>query len=147
MHAAPMPEPFATALEAAGHRDGIHGHAHWRRVAENGLFVAQREGADPHAVLLFAILHDCRRQNDGHDPGHGPRAGQRLRVAQVRPELAVVVRLGREGRIDRRQARGIGHQPGLGPIGEVAIGEQEDRGPVFHRDPGGLDRREEAVRR
>ena len=76
MHAVPMPEPFATALEAAGHRDGIHGHAHWRRVAENGLFVAQREGADPHAVLLFAILHDCRRQNDGHDPGHGPRAAE-----------------------------------------------------------------------
>ena len=74
MTAPPIPPPIATALEAAGHRDGIHGHAHWRRVAENGLFVAHREGADPHAVLLFAILHDCRRENDNHDPEHGPRA-------------------------------------------------------------------------
>jgi len=70
-----LPDPIATALQAAGHRDGIHGDAHWRRVAENGLFVARREGADPHAVLLFAILHDSRRENDNHDPEHGPRAG------------------------------------------------------------------------
>jgi len=25
-------------------------------------------------VLLFAILHDCRRENDGRDPEHGARA-------------------------------------------------------------------------
>ncbi len=46
-------------------------------MAQNGLFVANREGADPHAVLLFAILHDCRHENDGHDPEHGPRAAAR----------------------------------------------------------------------
>ncbi len=63
-----------TALDAAGERQGIHGVTHRRRVAQNGLFVANREGADPHTVLLFAILHDCRRENDGHDPEHGPRA-------------------------------------------------------------------------
>ncbi len=62
------------ALAAAGTRRGIHGDAHWRRVAEAGLFLAEREDVNPHVVLLFAILHDCRRENDGHDPGHGPRA-------------------------------------------------------------------------
>ena len=25
-------------------------------------------------VRLFAVLHDCRRENDGADPGRGPRA-------------------------------------------------------------------------
>lgn len=66
--------PVAVALTAAGRRVGIHGDAHWRRVGEAGLFLAEREGVSSHVVLLFAILHDCRRENDGHDPGHGPRA-------------------------------------------------------------------------
>lgn len=66
--------PVAVALAAAGRRTGIHGDAHWRRVGEAGLFLAEREEVSAHVVLLFAILHDCRRENDGHDPGHGPRA-------------------------------------------------------------------------
>lgn len=66
--------PVAVALAAAGRRTGIHGDAHWRRVGEAGLFLAGREGVSANVVLLFAILHDCRRENDGHDPGHGPRA-------------------------------------------------------------------------
>jgi uncharacterized protein len=66
--------PVAVALAAAGRRDGIHGDAHWRRVGEAGLFLAEREGVSTHVVLLFAIFHDCRRENDGHDPEHGPRA-------------------------------------------------------------------------
>lgn len=66
--------PVAVALAAAGRRTGIHGDAHWRRVGEAGLFLAEREDVSAHVVLLFAVLHDCRRENDGHDPGHGPRA-------------------------------------------------------------------------
>ena len=66
--------PVAVALAAAGRRSGIHGDAHWRRVGEAGLFLAEREGVSTHVVLLFAIFHDCRRENDGHDPQHGPRA-------------------------------------------------------------------------
>lgn len=62
------------ALDAAGTRAGIHGDSHWRRVAEAGLIIAQRERLDRHVILLFAIFHDCRRENEGHDPGHGPRA-------------------------------------------------------------------------
>jgi len=70
----------ATALAIAGSRRGIHGDSHWRRVAEAGLHIADAEGVDRHAVLLFAILHDCRRENDGHDPGHGPRAAALARA-------------------------------------------------------------------
>ena len=66
--------PVAVALAAAGRRSGIHGDAHWRRVGEAGLFLAEREGVSAHVVLLFAIFHDCRRENDGRDPEHGPRA-------------------------------------------------------------------------
>lgn len=55
---------------------GIHGWPHWTRVRENGLRLAERTGANPRVVELFAWLHDSRRLNDGGDPGHGPRAAR-----------------------------------------------------------------------
>jgi uncharacterized protein len=55
---------------------GIHGAAHWQRVRENGLRIAKQSGADPLIVELFAFLHDCCREDDGTDPGHGERAAE-----------------------------------------------------------------------
>ncbi|HZZ78116.1 MAG TPA: hypothetical protein VFE62_06340 [Gemmataceae bacterium] len=55
---------------------GIHGVAHWQRVRENGLRIAKHTGADPRLVELFAFLHDCCREDDGADPGHGKRAAE-----------------------------------------------------------------------
>jgi uncharacterized protein len=54
--------------------DGDHGIAHWARVMENGLRLAEETGADVDVVRLFAILHDSQRRNEGFDPKHGPRA-------------------------------------------------------------------------
>jgi uncharacterized protein len=54
----------------------IHGVAHWQRVRENGLRIAKHTGADPFLVELFAFLHDCCREDDGTDPGHGERAAE-----------------------------------------------------------------------
>lgn len=48
---------------------GLHGVAHWERVRANGLRVADRL-----LVELFAFLHDCCREDDGNDYGHGQRA-------------------------------------------------------------------------
>jgi uncharacterized protein len=56
--------------------DGIHGVSHWLRVRENGLHIAEQSGADPLIVELFAFLHDCCREDDGTDPGHGARAAE-----------------------------------------------------------------------
>ncbi len=53
---------------------GDHGVAHWARVLENGLRLAEETGADPGVVRLFAVLHDSRRVNEATDPEHGPRA-------------------------------------------------------------------------
>lgn len=53
---------------------GIHGAPHWARVRANGLRLAKVTGADTTVVELFALLHDCKRENDGHDPEHGQRA-------------------------------------------------------------------------
>lgn len=55
----------------------IHGLQHWQCVARIGsrLAVATR-GADVRIALLFAVLHDSRRENDHHDPQHGHRAAR-----------------------------------------------------------------------
>lgn len=55
---------------------GIHGASHWARVRANGLVLAERTGADPIVVELFAVLHDVCRQNDGTDHGHGARSAE-----------------------------------------------------------------------
>jgi uncharacterized protein len=52
---------------------GIHGVTHWARVFENGLRLAARTGARIEVVSLFAVFHDSRRLNEGHDPDHGRR--------------------------------------------------------------------------
>ena len=53
----------------------LHGEHHWRSVAT----VARRlldegEPGDPAVVFLFALLHDCRRVDEGADRLHGRRA-------------------------------------------------------------------------
>jgi uncharacterized protein len=56
--------------------DGTHGPPHWGRALENGLCLAEQTGADISVVSLFAVLHDCRRVNEGEDSGHGLRAAE-----------------------------------------------------------------------
>jgi uncharacterized protein len=53
---------------------GLHGTSHWDRVERNGLYLCRFVSADPTIVRLFALFHDCQRQNDHIDPEHGPRA-------------------------------------------------------------------------
>jgi len=52
---------------------GLHGIAHWARVFENGLLVANHTQVSRDLVLLFSIFHDACRRNDGIDPDHGLR--------------------------------------------------------------------------
>ena len=56
--------------------DGDHGVAHWARVLENGLRLAEETSASVEVVSLFAVLHDSRRVNELSDPDHGPRAAE-----------------------------------------------------------------------
>jgi uncharacterized protein len=55
---------------------GDHGVVHWPRVLENGLRVAEVNGADPEVVKLFALFHDARRVNEHRDARHGLRGGE-----------------------------------------------------------------------
>ena len=54
----------------------IHGPDHWVRVERNGLYIAEKTGADKTIVQLFALFHDCMRWNDSVDPGHGLRGAE-----------------------------------------------------------------------
>jgi uncharacterized protein len=63
---------------------GPHGVAHWARVCENGLHLAEETGAKVDVVRLFAVLHDCRRIDEGRDPDHGPRAAEFARTLRGR---------------------------------------------------------------
>jgi uncharacterized protein len=56
--------------------DGTHGVAHWARVLENGLRLAEESGASVEVVQLFALFHDSRRVNEGVDNGHGRRGAE-----------------------------------------------------------------------
>ena len=63
----------------------IHGPEHWARVERNGLYIAEKTGADKAIVQLFALFHDCRRINDHIDDGHGLRGAEY--AAKIKHEL------------------------------------------------------------
>jgi uncharacterized protein len=65
----------ATERFALGPRSD-HGPAHWGRVAWHGRQLAQALGVDPRIPQLFALYHDCCRDNEYTDPRHGHRAAE-----------------------------------------------------------------------
>ena len=54
----------------------VHGADHWLRVLHNGRILAEETGANLNVVELFAVIHDCQRDNDGYDLKHGKRAAE-----------------------------------------------------------------------
>ena len=68
--------------------NGYHGVAHWARVYENGLRLIEMTGANVEVVRLFAIFHDSRRVNKGHDPDHGSRGADFAK--ELRGKLFVI---------------------------------------------------------
>lgn len=59
---------------------GHHGVVHWARVMENGLRIAETNGADVEVVALFALFHDSRRENEQIDDGHEQRGAEFART-------------------------------------------------------------------
>jgi len=53
----------------------LHGPGHWEQVERNAMELGENTpGCDIEVARLFAILHDCKRQNEGTGEGHGERA-------------------------------------------------------------------------
>lgn len=85
----------------------LHGLAHWGRVLENGLKLAEHEGGDRTVIRLFAVFHDACRQNQAVDHGHGARAaalaGKLLKDhPQVTPAQLALLQTACEGHTDGR---------------------------------------------
>jgi uncharacterized protein len=78
-------EAVRVVLAGAWRRDSaLHGEQHWWCVAATGLDLAAAvPRADRELTLLFGLLHDTRRENDSHDPEHGPRASLYARQLQA----------------------------------------------------------------
>lgn len=55
---------------------GIHGVAHWARVLENGLRLAEKTGATSEVVQMFAVFHDSKRLKEASDREHGKRGAE-----------------------------------------------------------------------
>lgn len=81
-------DPFEEAMHSLRERveqefslpaHSYHGPTHWSRVEQYGIYLAEQTGADLKVVRLFAIFHDCRREDDCTDPGHGLRGAERAR--------------------------------------------------------------------
>ena len=56
--------------------EGVHGIAHWARVLDIGLRLSDDNGADVDFVMLFALFHDSKREDEGGDPDHGSRGAE-----------------------------------------------------------------------
>lgn len=70
----------AILSRSTGKGSRVHGPAHWAGVAAAGYHLCtMTPEADPLVVLLFALLHDAMRQNDGYDPEHGKRGAELAR--------------------------------------------------------------------
>ena len=55
----------------------LHGPGHWEQVERNALELEKNTpGCDIEVARLFAILHDCKRQNEGTGGKHGERAAE-----------------------------------------------------------------------
>lgn len=54
-----------------------HGPRHWLQVEKNAIMLGEHTpGCDMEVARHFALLHDCRRENEGSDPEHGARAAE-----------------------------------------------------------------------
>lgn len=75
----PWPQPLldSVLVRSTFHWSSLHGLDHWRRVTDNSVaLAAETPGADAEIAMLFGLFHDSMRENDGHDPEHGPRAAK-----------------------------------------------------------------------
>lgn len=52
----------------------VHGIDHWKRVARIGEYLYQHTKADILVTILFAYIHDAKREDELYDPEHGLRA-------------------------------------------------------------------------
>ena len=121
----------------------------WRPAGATIVLVVGGVVADVAGAVLLLDAADAV-----HQPGRAgdrPRAGERLGIAEVRPELRCRRRRCGSARWRtaprcRAASSTSGSSHGSDAVGEVAVGEQDHRRAVLQRDAHRLDRGVEAVR-
>ena len=113
-----------------------------------------------HVVVVVGVVGDIARtvgllqaSDAVLKPGgsrNRPRPGKGLGISLVGPKLFGAVVVGVVGncgevRIDCGQGLEVGQTPGLGAVGEVAVGQQEHRGAIRDRNAGRFDRGIETI--
>jgi uncharacterized protein len=78
-----------TVLKHSGSKNSrLHGQVHWAGVAAAGFTLCElTPEADRGIVLLFSMLHDSMRVNDGHDQDHGKRAAALAQLLRESKDL------------------------------------------------------------
>jgi uncharacterized protein len=60
---------------ALNSESSLHGPEHWEQVEKNAIELGENTpGCDIEVARLFAVLHDCKRRDEGADKEHGARA-------------------------------------------------------------------------
>src|SRR5262249_24270233 len=93
----------------------------------NHFFVIERFVVNVARDVLFFEAADAMLE--AGSAGDGPGARERFWIAAIRLE---VDRVGGEIHRDRGNFVEVGDFPGLGAVGEVAVGKNDDRNHVFH---------------
>ena len=66
----------------------LHGPRHWEQVERNAIEIGENTpGCDIEVARLFAMLHDCKRRNEGAGEGHGEWAAEFARELHDRGVL------------------------------------------------------------
>lgn len=67
--------------------EGLHGYKHWMSVWVNCMRLhSDKLNPDMELCALFAAYHDCRREDEGDDPGHGYRSVSAVAPADLESE-------------------------------------------------------------
>lgn len=66
---------------------GIHGPVHWNMVGLTAGILLASNGHNPLIGTYFGMLHDCCREDDFQDPGHGLRAAALTRTIRNKIRL------------------------------------------------------------
>jgi uncharacterized protein len=95
----------------------MHGELHWRAVAWAGLRIREiAPWLSAPVMISFGLLHDCRRETDDWDPGHGERAARV--AARSRPLKRLLGAVGR----DLVSEACLMHERGMSRFDAPAIG-------------------------
>lgn len=88
--------------------DSIHGPNHWEDVERKVMAIAKESCADMMVCRLFAILHDCKRENEHKDDLHGTRSSRFIKELYEQGKLPI-----NESQLEKLMIACVNHTKGF----------------------------------